>query len=754
MCTILSFFAELKRRNVFKVAAAYFIVAWLLLQISDTLIPALLLPKWLISAVALLLILGFPVAVIFAWAFELTPEGIRREKQVDRADSIAQATGEKINYTIIALLAITLAYFVWDKFDTSRDEAVETVQLAPVVKQVQDEPNISEKQPHKKSIAVLPFQNRSANEENSEFFSNGVHDELLTNLSRIGELKVISRTSVLNYRETTKNLRQIGIELGVAHILEGGVQRSGNTVRINVQLIDAASDEHLWAEVYERKLSPENIFAIQAEIAKAIVGALHAKLSPNEKKLLAATPTTSLEAYDDFLIAGQLIERGNWQSIKDAQSYLEKTIALDPNFVQAYVSLAETYFRLYQTGAATLQETIAPGEHAFNMALTLDSNNAGAHAARAKFLWISGREGVEAAFNQARQLEPANTDIMIAYANYLRKTSHINEAMQLYLLAKDLNPLSIPLLHGLARNYEATEEYDQALAQYAKIRQIDPSSSAGIGPTAGVYLAIGEIAKSSYWIFKGIEADPDDFELHNWVVRTYMDLGDYSGAGRWLDWIEKTYQTGPMTLSSRAMLEVYTGHLETAAELAEKALLEKLPNRWDSDLIMVRVLLMQAIALQQAAEGLEILSVAHPELFEVTPSIDADNVSQAIDTAYLLRLEGRSNAAESLLQSVMAFYNSQDEAGDFWIQYGKAQALAQLGEKQAALIELRSKVNKGMRLFWYWNTELNPNFTPLKDDPEFQAIVDFLRRDMAKQFELFQSMQVAGEIPSQPESDI
>ena len=279
----MSLFKELKRRNVFKVAAAYVIVSWLLLQVSDTLVPALHLPGWFHSGVAFILIIGFPLAMFFAWAFELTPEGIKKEKEVDRTRSISHTTGQKLNYAIIALMSIALAYFVWDKFVAAPGNAVELAKASPPVEQNGTAPVSRTKNPDKKSIAVLPFQNRSANEENAEFFSEGVHDELLTNLSKIGALKVISRTSVLNYRDTTRNLREIGEELGVANVLEGGVQRAGNMVRINVQLIDAATDEHLWAEVYDRQLTTENLFAIQTEIANAIADALEATLSPPGK---------------------------------------------------------------------------------------------------------------------------------------------------------------------------------------------------------------------------------------------------------------------------------------------------------------------------------------------------------------------------------------------------------------------------------------------------------------------------------------
>ncbi len=307
----MSFFAELKRRNVFKVAAAYIIVGWLIMQAGEVMGPALNLPGWVNSMLAFFLILGFPLAMVFAWAFEMTPDGIKKEKDIDRTQSITGMTGQKLNHTIIVLMAVALVYFAWDKFVASPASDVDQSQVVTVAEQSGAADGSVEQGPDKKSIAVIPFRNRSANEENAEFFSDGVHDELLTNLSRIAELKVISRTSVMGYRDTTKNLRQIGEELGVANILEGGVQRAGDTVRINVQLIDAATDEHLWAKVYDRQLTAENIFAIQTEIAHAIANALEATLSPGEQEQLAVAPTTNLAAYDSVLMARQLNIRGS-----------------------------------------------------------------------------------------------------------------------------------------------------------------------------------------------------------------------------------------------------------------------------------------------------------------------------------------------------------------------------------------------------------------------------------------------------------
>ena len=286
---LLSFFNELKRRNVIRVSLAYFVVAWLLMQIGDTLAPALRLPDWVTSFLAFFLVLGFPLALFFAWAYELTPDGLKNQKDVDSGSSIAPQTGRKLDFAIIGLLVVALGYFVWE----SRFQSADDVEIADVAA-------------NKQSIAVLPFDNRS-NLEEDVFFTDGIHDDLLTTIAKISSMKVISRTSVMQYRDTTKPIPQIGSELGVANILEGGIQRSGDQVRINVQLIDAATDAHLWAETYDRELTAKNLFSIQSEISIAIADALHAALSPEEKQKVDAVPTDNLHALEAYLKGKQLM---------------------------------------------------------------------------------------------------------------------------------------------------------------------------------------------------------------------------------------------------------------------------------------------------------------------------------------------------------------------------------------------------------------------------------------------------------------
>lgn len=746
----MSLFKELKRRNVFKVATAYIIVGWLIMQAGEVMGPALHLPDWVNSLLVFFLILGFPLALFFAWAFELTPEGLKKEKDIDKTQSITLATGQKFNYAIIVLMAVALAYFVWDKFESKPESAVELVQVSPAIEQTKTVTLSDAQKANRKSIAVIPFRNRSANEENAEFFSDGVHDELLTNLSRIDELKVISRTSVMNYRDTTKNMKQIGEELGVANILEGGVQRAGNTVRINVQLIDAATDEHLWANVYDRQLTAENIFAIQSEIARAIARQLEATLSPREQALLATTPTNNLEAYDNWLMARQLINRGNWQNLQDAQSHLKNAIELDPGFTQAHVSLAKTYRALFNTGAATLQESSSPWQQSIQKALSLDANSADAIAEQALYLWFNGMGGVEESFDKALQLEPHNAEIMTLYGAYLRVTFHLDQALALLEKARELDPFSIDILRSLGWVRMARWEMDQALEMYARIRQMDPSSATGYGPVSAIYMYKGDLVQSIDWVFKAMEIDPDDSDLSNWLARLYIDLGDFEGARKWLLWIEQNQNFNPMILSNWAMLNLNEGHLDLAVEDAQQAIDGRLQNRWGSDAVMVRTLLIWALDRDQTSSALEIIRLAHPNLFDTRPVVDSSNVLQAIDTAQLLQHENRDDEAKKLLQAAIAAYEKPYVVTEVWLAQGKANALALLGEKQAALKELRHQVEKGSRLFWRWNTELNPNFISLRDDPEFQAIVEILRTDMARQLEIIRAMEAAGEIQSPP----
>ena len=318
------FIQEIKRRNVFKVAVVYIIAGWLTMQVVDVMFPALKIPDWVTSAIAALMIIGFPFALIFAWAFELTPEGIKREKDVDRSQSITAHTGKKLNGTIIVILAIALGFMLVDKFYLSND-AADTADGAAVVD-------------IKPSIAVLPFVNMSDDKDN-EYFSDGLSEELLNLLAKIPALHVAGRTSSFQFKGTNEDLRVIGEKLNVANVLEGSVRQSGTKLRITAQLINADTGYHLWSETYDRELT--DIFVIQDEIAANVVEALRLKLL-GEEIPAPSHGTTNIEAYNLYLRALYLVDQMTEADLRNAMEVLKRAVQIDPNYADAYALLAET----------------------------------------------------------------------------------------------------------------------------------------------------------------------------------------------------------------------------------------------------------------------------------------------------------------------------------------------------------------------------------------------------------------------------
>src|SRR5213595_2155960 len=416
------FFGELRRRNVYKVAVAYAVVAWLLIQIATQVFPFFEIPNWAVRLVVLLLIIGFPVALVLAWAFEITPEGIKRTEEVDHSQPTTHRTGRTLDFLIIAVLLVIIGVFAYQRFGLSQKTSV-SVSAIP-----------------EKSIAVLPFENRSRDPDNA-YFADGVQDEILTRLAKIADLKVISRTSTQHYKSAPENLSEIARQLGVAHIVEGSVQKSGDSVRVNVQLIKAANDSHLWADTFDRKLI--DIFSVETEVAKAIADQLRAKLTGQEEQVITAKPTENTEAYDAYLrgLAYTLKPTTNQANILGAQKYLKEAVRLDPKFALAWALLSYTDAVGYLT--LTLQPTVTLREEArqaAETALTLQPNLGEAILAKGAYYYacLKDYDAAMHYFEQARQFLPNNSWIpeSLAYVarrrgQWDRSESYFNEAERL-----------------------------------------------------------------------------------------------------------------------------------------------------------------------------------------------------------------------------------------------------------------------------------------------------------------------------------
>lgn len=345
--------SELKRRNVLRMAALYVVAAWLIMQVAEVVISLANLPDWSGPVVLVALAIGFPIALVFSWIYELTPEGLALEKEVEPGESITHVTGRRIDFLVISILAAAVIMFAIDKWwQPSSDQ----------------------------SIAVLPFENLSADPDH-EYFTNGFHDELLTRLSQVGALKVISRTSVMPYRNSAMSLPAIASELSVGNIVEGSVQRIEDRVRINVQLIDASTDEHLWADVFDRELSARNMFEVQSSTARSIASTLHATLSSSDDRALTTIHTENMAAYDAYLAGLNFLDRASNLDTQQAAENFVHAVELDPEFALAWASLCEAQLSLYTIDSNIEQFELA--EAACSRALELDDSQPEVHIASA-----------------------------------------------------------------------------------------------------------------------------------------------------------------------------------------------------------------------------------------------------------------------------------------------------------------------------------------------------------------------------------
>ncbi len=520
------FLAELRRRNVYKVGAAYAVVAWIALQGASFLLPSFGAPAWVFRALVLLVVLGFVLALAFSWAFELTPEGLKRTHEVPHEHSITHLTGRKLDFAIIGLLIIALGISLY----VNLREAPRSGRSA--------------------SIAVLPFTSRSVDPAHA-MFADGIHDELLTSLANIGSLKVISRTSVMEYRNTTKNLREIGKELAVGTVLEGAVQRSGDTVRINVQLIDAETDEHLWANTYDRRLSTDNLFAIQTEIATTIADKLEATLTPDEKERITKVPTENLQAYNLYLAGRQNLYQRKVETLERARELFEQAIELDPKFAKAYSGLSDTLVILYSNFGALEPDAVIPrAEALLDQALTLDPDDADIHASLgllASTRWdMTGedadRAGAEQAFERAIALNANHAQAVAWYAGQELFSGEYADAIVLFERSLELDPLARISQLNLGESYAGMGQHRKALDTWLESARTNPD-----WPTApeeiGLHLTnLGRLDEALAW-FHRARALSDDPSIVRGTGGVY---GAFGQTDRYLQIVRETPREPPV----------------------------------------------------------------------------------------------------------------------------------------------------------------------------------------------------------------
>jgi len=678
-----NFFAELKRRNVYKVAVAYAVVAWLLVQVATQVLPFFEIPNWAVEMVVVAMVIGFPIALVLSWAFELTPEGIKREDEVDRR--VTRKTGRKLTALVVLLAALAAGLMVF-RFLRSQP-ALEKEKPTSLAAEIDS-----------KSIAVLPFENLSEEKANA-YFADGIQDEILTRLSKIADLKVISRTSTERYKSAPENLPEIARQLGVAHILEGSVQKQGDAVHVTVQLIKAATDSHVWADTFDRKLT--DIFSVESEVAKAIADQLQVQLTGREKEVIAAKPTDNPEAYDAYLrgLAYTMKTQNTPANYLGAQKHFREAVRLDPKFALAWALLSYVDARGYHT--TNLQPTAALREEArqaFETALALDLNLGEAWVAKGYYHYgcVNDFETAVRCYEQARKFLPNSSLIPQSLAFVARDQGQWERSESYFNEAERLDPRNVSLLTRHAQFYIALRRFPEALRKLDHILEILPNDTDALVEKAAIAQAEGDLPRAATLLdqVQPAAGDPTAWEtlayqailkrrpaeiisrLKELLAKPDPDVGYLNGELRfWLGWAQEV--AGDHTAAQATWREA-------RAEL--EAFLKEQPENWS--LLDDLALIAMGLGDKTAAFTLIERAIAlHPI------DKDAANSPQSIDI--LARIAGRLGEPDRAIAALQKILSIPCNGG-----------LATGMPLTPALLQL------------------DPMFDSLRNDPRFQKLAD------------------------------
>jgi TolB-like protein len=633
------FFGELKRRNVYKVAIAYAVVAWLLMQVASQIFPFFEIPNWAVRLVVLLLVIGFPIALIVVWAFELTPEGLKR---TEVADELPKKSGRSRAwiYVVIVAGAIAAGLFFFGRYTSSKQSA----------------------RTPEKSIAVLPFENLSEEKANA-YFADGIQGEILTKLAAIGDLKVISRSSTAKYKSKPEDLKTVARELGVANVLEGSVQRAGDKVRVNVQLLDAHVDTHLWARSYDRDL--KDVFAVESEVAQEIADTLRAKLSPNQTDALATAPTHDTEAYDLFL-KGEYEERQaesalNFALFNRAQTFYRQALARDPIFALAYARLAYSQlFRHWFISNLTSAELAEVKTH-IDRAVEIAPALADAHLALAVFHYWGHRDYDPALkeLDRVVELQPNNANARAFYGYIRRRRGEWKEALAAIERAAELDPRDPRMPTDIGATCNSLRRWRDAEQALTRALALDPHYALAADFLARTYVNSAGDVRRAKQAYEGVptESRTPPAPATGWSgvssmidERVYLDVLERHFADAIKAW--DTLPTNApearlRQLEARIGIQVIAGQGELAKSECEqaRALLEaRLAERSEDRASMV-ALAWVYVCLWRNADAVRVATQAADSLL-----IEKDALAGRFFLNALAEIEARTGQAEAAVK--------------------------------------------------------------------------------------------------------
>jgi TolB-like protein/Tfp pilus assembly protein PilF len=563
----MNFFAELKRRNVYKVAVAYAVAGWALAQGIAQVFPVFDVPNWIVRLIVLLIMIGFPIALVLAWAFEITPEGLKRTEDADA--TLQTRTKSHIwIYVVIVGGLLSIGLFMLGRYGFRDKTSSSNKVLA-------------------KSVAVLPFGNLSRDPDN-EYFAAGIQDEIITRLAQISDLKVISCTSTQRYKSTGENLRQIASELGVTNIVEGSVQKANDQVHVNVQLLNAVTDSHLWADTFDRKLT--DVFGVESEIAKTIADTLRAKLTGREVVTLAARPTENNAAHDLYLKGRFFWNKRTSADMKTALGYFEQAANVDPNYAIAYAGMADCYLLLPLYGGGVPTEMYPKATAMAQKAIALDPNLGEPHASlgliHALFDFDFATSVRE--FEEAIRLNPNyatahhwfGDSTLPALGQFDRANAEVKRALQ-------LDPLSVVNNVDAGTVYWITGRYQEAVAQFRKAIEMDPRNYTAHWGLGQALERVGDLASAIAEYEKSTQLDDDPLPL-GLLGAAKAKAGDRAAALAILNRLEAIAKQRYVPDYSFALIHLALGEKDQAMHWLESSLAKHQPDlnwiRVDPDL--------------------------------------------------------------------------------------------------------------------------------------------------------------------------
>jgi TolB-like protein/predicted Zn-dependent protease len=675
-----SFFGELKRRNVYKVAVAYAVVAWLLIQIATSTFPVLEIPNWGIRLVIAIVVLGFPIALILAWAFELTPEGLKRMESADELPKKSSHNRVWL-YLVVVAGAISVSLFFLGRY-TAGNKQSGPAEVAT------------------KSIAVLPFENLSEEKANA-YFANGIQEEIMTRLAKIAELKVISRTSTQQYQSKPGNLSEIAKQLGVAHILEGSVQKVGDQVRVNVQLINAQTDAHLWADTYDRKLT--DIFGVESEIAKSIAESLRAKLTGREEQALTVKPTSNPKAYDAYLrgLASEGQQLHSVYAMEKAAGFYEQAVQLDPAFSLAWSRLSHADLALYSSPNDPTGARRDAAKRALDMAQKLQPNSPETLLALADYQFVVLRdyELARTTYRLVGKMLPGNSDVPVSLASIARRQGHWDEATAYYEQALVLDPRNMELLVTAASNYSDLRKFDAAQKLCDRALDILPNDPDLMAFKATIYQGEGNLEEAAKLLREANAETPS-------LVVFSTKIGQLK--------LERNLSEAVRLLQARVAQYHFGSELEKGAFTKELAFAQYVAGDRAG----------AKITAEQARNILEPLCKNQP---------DNDFAATCLSQAYAL-LGDKNSALKEAERAIALKPSAQYAASGPGLEENLALIRTIIGENSAAISTLARLLEVPYVSSFYGMPitpallRLDPTWDPLRADPAFRKLYEEKRR--------------------------